>query len=105
VAVDVLASEESEESITADWITKSMKALASGIVDQIADETEVVTEIPKLTLHRFDEPTKPTSYLLEPIVCVILQGLSAWLLATMIRGHLSPTARSICGCERRAGSR
>ena len=41
------------------------EALASRIVGQIGDETEVVTEIPNLTLHRFDEPTKPTGYLLE----------------------------------------
>jgi hypothetical protein len=43
-----------------------------------SDRRRNVTEIPNLTLHRFDEPTKSTSYLLEPIVCVILQGLSAW---------------------------
>jgi hypothetical protein len=90
VAVDVPASEESEESITADWIMKSMKALASRIVGQIGDETEVVTEIPNLTLHRFDEPTKPTGYLLEPSVCMILQGLSAWSLATMITSTMRP---------------
>ena len=87
MAVDVLASEEREESITADW---SMKALASRIVGQIGDETEVVTEIPNLTLHRFDEPTKPTGYLLEPSVCMILQGLSAWSLATMITSTMRP---------------
>ena len=69
---------------------KSMKALASRIVGQIGDETEVVTEIPNLTLHRFDEPTKPTGYLLEPSVCMILQGLSAWSLATMITSTMRP---------------
>jgi hypothetical protein len=95
VAVDVPASEESEESITADWIMKSMKALASRIVGQIGDETEVVTEIPNLTLHRFDEPTKPTGYLLEPSVCVILQGLSAWSLATMITSTMRPAFSSL----------
>lgn len=67
-----------------------MKALASRIVGQIGDETEVVTEIPNLTLHRFDEPTKPTGYLLEPSVCMILQGLSAWSLATMITSTMRP---------------
>lgn len=30
--------------------------------------------IPNLTFHRFDRPTKPTGYLLEPSICLILQG-------------------------------
>lgn len=40
----------------------------------MSDLSELVTVVPHLTLHRMDAPTKPTSYLLEPSLCLTLQG-------------------------------
>lgn len=56
------------------WIQKSMKALVKRLLGRIRDEGEFVTSIPNLTFYRFDKPTKPTGYLLEPSICLILQG-------------------------------
>jgi AraC-like DNA-binding protein len=49
-----------------------------GLAERIARWTGSLnpldTEIPGLTLHRFDAPTDPTSYTLAPSVCLIGQG-------------------------------
>lgn len=49
-----------------------------GLAERIARWTDGLnhldTEIPGLTLHRFDAPTDPTSYTLAPSVCLIGQG-------------------------------
>lgn len=40
----------------------------------MGSHAELTTGVPNLTFYRVDRPTRPTSYLLEPSVCLILQG-------------------------------
>lgn len=51
-----------------------MKGLAKRLLERGVEEGEFVTSIPNLTLYRFDQRSKPTGYLLEPSICLILQG-------------------------------
>ncbi len=76
----LLASGGSEASETAAWISESMKDLAKRLIDRISDEGEFASGIPNLTFYRFDAPTDPTGYLLEPSVCLILQGVKRVIL-------------------------
>ena len=48
--------------------------LAHGIAQFSGSENRVDTDIPGLTLHRWETPTEPTSYMLAPSVCLIGQG-------------------------------
>lgn len=48
--------------------------LARGIARFTGSENRVDTEIPGLTLHRWDTPTEPTSYMLAPSICLIGLG-------------------------------
>lgn len=46
-----------------------------GMIDRLLqDKTFYQTDIPGLTLHRWEHPTEPVSYMHDPSVCVILQG-------------------------------
>lgn len=54
----------------------------SRIVAQMGEQSQYVTEVPHLTLYRFNGPTKPSTYLLEPSVCLILQGEKRTVLGT-----------------------
>ena len=60
----------------------AIEAISNRVLGWIGNRAEVATAIPHLTLYRFDSPTKPTSYLLEPSVCLILQGEKRVLLGT-----------------------
>lgn len=51
-----------------------MSALAERLIPRIGGEGPLVSGIPNLTFYRFDSPTAPTGYLLEPSLCLILQG-------------------------------
>lgn len=57
---------------------------SAGLAERIARWTEKLnrldTEIPGLSLHRWDAPTEPTSYTLAPSVCLIGQGRKHVLL-------------------------
>jgi AraC-like DNA-binding protein len=52
--------------------------VATGIADRIArhtgDRNRLDTGIRGLSLHRWDHPTEPTSYMLAPSICLIGQG-------------------------------
>ena len=54
------------------------RAARSALAEKIAQWSEgvnsVETDIPGLTLHRWDTPTEPTSYTLGPSICLIGQG-------------------------------
>ena len=60
--------------MTTSSIAKPMKALAERVVAHAPAGAEFATSIPGLSLSRFDAPTQPSGYLLEPSVCVVLQG-------------------------------
>lgn len=53
-------------------------SIASGLANRIARWTEdtnrIDTQIPGLSLHRWEAPTEPTSYTLPPSICLIGQG-------------------------------
>lgn len=53
---------------------KPLQVLVQRLFGLIDREGEWPSVIPNLTFHRFDHPTKPTGYLLEPSICLILQG-------------------------------
>lgn len=48
--------------------------LAARIIGRIGGRNVTATAIPNLSILRFDAPTEPTPYFLEPSVCLILQG-------------------------------
>ncbi|MCB1124474.1 MAG: AraC family transcriptional regulator N-terminal domain-containing protein, partial [Verrucomicrobiae bacterium] len=52
----------------------SIAELAQKITRLVGNELELVTAVPNLTIYSIPAPTPPTGYLLEPSVCVILQG-------------------------------
>jgi AraC-like DNA-binding protein len=58
----------------------SDKALAERIARWTSEESRVGTAIPALRFSRWEEPTDPTSYTLEPSICLIAQGRKRVLL-------------------------
>ncbi|WP_226895316.1 AraC family transcriptional regulator [Luteolibacter marinus] len=44
------------------------------VLERIPGPGEQALGIPNLTVYRFDQPTAPNAYMLEPSVCLILQG-------------------------------
>lgn len=48
--------------------------LAKLIAQNTGNRNQWSTTIPSLTLHRWTHPTEPTSYTLEPSICLIAQG-------------------------------
>lgn len=48
--------------------------LAERIARWTGENNRLTTAIPSLTLHRWETPTEPTSYLLPPSICLIAQG-------------------------------
>lgn len=56
------------------WISDSMAELAQGLLSRMKNPGTFDPGIPNLTIYRFDKPTVPTGYLLEPSLCLILQG-------------------------------
>ncbi len=51
-----------------------MAGLAMQLMDRMRDGVPYDSGIPNLTFYRFDRPTPPTHYLLEPSLCLICQG-------------------------------
>jgi len=66
------------ESATAFEITDSIEGGRAFLADRIsrwtAGKNTVETSIPGLTLHCWETPTEPTSYMLAPSICLIGQG-------------------------------
>ncbi|MCB2192891.1 MAG: AraC family transcriptional regulator [Deltaproteobacteria bacterium] len=64
--------------------TGELGAAQEGLAQRIARWTEgvnsLITAIPALTLHRWEAPTEPTSYVLEQSICLIAQGTKRVLL-------------------------
>lgn len=52
----------------------ALQALTARLLERFPKEGEFTTELPGLMIYRFDGPTAPAGYLLEPSVCLILQG-------------------------------
>jgi AraC-like DNA-binding protein len=50
-------------------------------------ENQLTTPIPSLTFHRWEMPTEPTSYVLEPSICLIVQGVKRVLLGTEVNEY------------------
>jgi AraC-like DNA-binding protein len=65
---------------TGDSVEISHKALAERIARWTGEENRVATAIPALRFSRSEEPTEPTSYTLEPSICLIAQGRKRVLL-------------------------
>lgn len=61
-------------------MTNQHMPLANSIARWTAGETSVETPIPGLSLHCWDHPTDPTSYILGPSICLIAQGQKRLLL-------------------------
>lgn len=57
-----------------------MESLVEGLLGRVREPGEFATQIPNLSIYRFDAPTGPTGYLLEPSVCLIFQGSKRVLL-------------------------
>ena len=56
------------------------EALADSIARLTASGDQLVTAISGLSLFRRDEPTQPESYMQEPSICLIAQGVKSVLL-------------------------
>src|SRR5574341_2043115 len=61
-------------------LDNARKALGKSIARWTGKNDSVVTTIPGLILFRQDEPSKPTSLMYEPRVCVITQGAKRVML-------------------------
>lgn len=57
-----------------------MKSLVENLLGRMREQGEFAPQIPNLSFYRFDAPTAPTGYLLEPSVCMIFQGSKRVLL-------------------------
>jgi AraC-type transcriptional regulator N-terminus len=58
----------------------ALEALGKSIARWTEKGTQLMTAIPGLSLYRGDEPTQPTSYMQEPSMCLIAQGVKRVLL-------------------------
>jgi AraC-like DNA-binding protein len=58
----------------------ALKALGKNIARWTDKGDQLMTAIPGLSLFRRDEPTQPTSYMQEPSICLIAQGVKSVLL-------------------------
>jgi AraC-like DNA-binding protein len=54
--------------------------LAEGIARWTGENNQLTTMVPSLTLHRWETPTEPTSYMLPPSICLIAQGAKRVML-------------------------
>jgi AraC-like DNA-binding protein len=61
-------------------LASASKILAKSIARWAGNENQLDTEIPGLRLSRWTLPTEPTSYTLEPSICLIAQGAKRVLL-------------------------
>ncbi len=73
-----------QQAVTQVWEKSSMegalKALRQSIARWTEQGTQLMTAIPSLSLYRRDAPTQPTSYMQEPSLCLIAQGVKRVLL-------------------------
>lgn len=73
-----------QQAVTQVWEKTSMegalKALRQSIARWTEQGTQLMTAIPSLSLYRRDAPTQPTSYMQEPSLCLIAQGVKRVLL-------------------------
>ncbi|MBO6946745.1 MAG: AraC family transcriptional regulator [Rhodospirillales bacterium] len=60
--------------------TLSSFPLAGPIAQWTEGQNAVETQVPGLTLHRWETPTDPTSYFLGPSICLIAQGRKRLML-------------------------
>jgi AraC-type transcriptional regulator N-terminus len=58
----------------------ALEALGKSIARWTEKGVQLMTAIPGLSLYRRDEPTQPTSYMQEPSICLIAQGVKRVLL-------------------------
>jgi AraC-like DNA-binding protein len=58
----------------ADSLEVAHAKLAGRIVRWTGENNRLTTAIPSLTLHRWETPTEPKSYMLPPSICLIAQG-------------------------------
>jgi hypothetical protein len=58
----------------------ALEALRKSIARWTEKGNQLMTAIPGLSLYRRDAPTQPTSYMQEPSLCVIAQGVKRVLL-------------------------
>jgi hypothetical protein len=73
-----------QQAVTQVWEKTSMEGALEALRQSIARWTEqgtqLMTAIPSLSLYRRDAPTQPTSYMQEPSLCLIAQGVKRVLL-------------------------
>jgi AraC-like DNA-binding protein len=73
-----------QQAVTQVWEKTSMEGALEALRQSIARWTEqgtqLMTAIPSLSLYRQDAPTQPTSYMQEPSLCLIAQGVKRVLL-------------------------
>lgn len=63
-----------------DALENARKNLVKGIARWTEGKSQADASIPQLTLHRWEAPTEPTSYMLAPSICMIGQGVKQVLL-------------------------
>lgn len=59
---------------TAEPLTEAHMALARSIASWTEKASRLETEIPGLSLARYEQQTEPTSYMHEPSICMVAQG-------------------------------
>ncbi len=71
-------------AVNAEFESSSMEIALEALGKRVARWTDkgdqLMTAIPGLSLYRRDEPTQPTSYMQEPSICLIAQGVKSVLL-------------------------
>jgi AraC-like DNA-binding protein len=73
-----------QQAVTQVWektgMEGALEALRQSIARWTEQGTQLMTAIPSLSLYRQDAPTQPTSYMQEPSLCLIAQGVKRVLL-------------------------
>jgi hypothetical protein len=64
----------------ADRLESAHAELAERIARWTGENNRLTTAIPSLTLHRWETPTEPTSYMLPPSICLTAQGSKSVML-------------------------
>lgn len=64
----------------ADRLEFAQAELAERIARWTGENNQLTTGISSLTLHRWETPTEPTSYMLPPSICLIAQGAKRVML-------------------------
>lgn len=69
-----------ETNVKLTQLSEASRVLAESVARWAGEENQVETKIPGLKLSRWVTPTEPTSYTLEPSICLIAQGAKQVLL-------------------------